>query len=68
MNEDRVARRYLTGDYAEKNPDWDSADSPWKTRLAGLLRRLVYAVNRDIGARLLGGETLMVLARPRSDT
>ena len=39
-----------------------------KTRLAGLLRRLVYAVNRDIGARLLGGETLMVLARPRSDT
>lgn len=39
-----------------------------KTRLAGLLRRLVYAVNRDVGARLLGGETLMVLARPRSDT
>lgn len=59
MNEDRVARRYLTGDYAEKNPDWDSADSPWKADRA---------VNRDIGARLLGGETLMVLARPRSDT
>ncbi|MDI6746171.1 MAG: methyltransferase domain-containing protein [Rhodocyclaceae bacterium] len=38
-----------------------------KTRLAGLLRRLVYAVNRDVGARLLGGETLMVLARPRRD-
>lgn len=36
-----------------------------KTRLAGLLRRLAYAVNRDLGARLLGGETLMVLARPR---
>jgi SAM-dependent methyltransferase len=36
-----------------------------RTRLAGWLRRLVYAVNRDIGARLLGGETLMVLARPR---
>lgn len=36
-----------------------------RTRLAGWLRRLVYAVNRDIGARLLGGETLIVLARPR---
>lgn len=38
-----------------------------KTRLAGLLRKLVYALNRDVGARLLGGETLMVLARPRRD-
>lgn len=38
------------------------------TRLAGWLRRFVYAVNRDIGARLLGGETLMVLARPRRDS
>jgi hypothetical protein len=36
-----------------------------RTRFAGWLRRLVCAVNRDIGARLLGGETLMVLARPR---
>lgn len=38
-----------------------------KTRLAGLLRRFAYAVDRDAGARLLGGETLMVLARPRRD-
>jgi hypothetical protein len=30
------------------------------------VRRLAYAVDRDFGARLLGGETLMVLARPRS--
>lgn len=38
MNEDPVARRYLTGDYAEKNPDWDSSDSPWKAdRVAELL-------------------------------
>ena len=37
----------------------------WRTRLAGVLRRAVYAVHHDLGARLLGGETLMVLARPR---
>lgn len=37
----------------------------WKTRLAGVARRLAYAIDRDMGVRLLGGETLMVLARPR---
>lgn len=35
------------------------------SRLAGLVRRLVFLLNRDLGARLLGGETLMVLARPK---
>ena len=35
----------------------------WKTRLAGWPRRLAYFVNKDLGVRLLGGETLMVLAR-----
>jgi SAM-dependent methyltransferase len=37
----------------------------FKTKAAGLVRRLAYAIERDFGARLLGGETLMVLARPR---
>jgi len=37
----------------------------WTTRLAGLARRVVYAINKEAGVRLLGGETLMVLARPR---
>lgn len=37
-----------------------------KSRLAGLLRRVVFMLNRDLGARLLGGETLMVLARPKA--
>ena len=35
----------------------------WKTKLARLPRRLAYAINRDIGVRLLGGDTLMVLAK-----
>lgn len=39
-----------------------------KTRLAGYLRRLVYGANKDLGVRLLGGETLMLLARPRDDS
>lgn len=39
-----------------------------RTRIAGWLRRFVYAMDRDVGARLLGGETLMVLARPRRDS
>jgi hypothetical protein len=46
----------------------DAPQRSFKTRAAGWLRRLAYAINRDLGARLLGGETLMVLARPRCNT
>ena len=35
------------------------------TRFAGVLRRIARALMGDAGVRLLGGETLMVLARPR---
>lgn len=34
----------------------------WKTFLAHIPRRLAFALNHDWGARLFGGETLMVLA------
>ncbi len=44
----------------------DAPQRSFETRIAGWVRRLAYAVNRDLGARLLGGETLMVLARPGS--
>ena len=37
----------------------------WQTAAAALVRRLVYGLGRDAGVRLLGGETLLVLARPR---
>jgi SAM-dependent methyltransferase len=43
----------------------DTPQRSLKTRVAGWVRRLAYAIDRDLGARLLGGETLMVLARPR---
>jgi SAM-dependent methyltransferase len=36
----------------------------WKTRLAGAVRRAAYALHHDVAARLLGGETLIVLAAP----
>jgi len=36
-----------------------------KTRLFAWMRKCVYLFNHDVGARLLGGETLMVLAKPR---
>ena len=36
----------------------------WKSRLASFPRRVAYAVNKDFGVRLLGGETLLVLAKP----
>jgi SAM-dependent methyltransferase len=38
-----------------------------KTRVASIVRRLAYAFNKDFGVRLLGGETLLVLAKS-SDT
>lgn len=35
----------------------------WKSKLAALPRRLLFALDRDLGVRLLGGDTLLVLAR-----
>lgn len=32
MTQDLVTRRYTEGDYAQQNPDWDTADSPWKAQ------------------------------------
>jgi SAM-dependent methyltransferase len=34
----------------------------WKTRMAALPRRVAYAINKDAGVRIFGGETLIVLA------
>lgn len=36
----------------------------WGGRLASLARRAVFALGRDAGVRLLGGDTLLVLAKP----
>lgn len=33
----------------------------WKTKFASMPRRILWGINKDIGVRLLGGETLLVL-------
>ncbi|RLA22479.1 MAG: class I SAM-dependent methyltransferase [Gammaproteobacteria bacterium] len=52
--------------------DWDytgaafnSPQAGIRTKLAKIPRYLAYAANKDFGVRLLGGETLMVLAKPK---
>lgn len=49
------------------NASLESPQRALKTRVFGWVRRLFYALNKDLGVRMLGGETLMVIARPRSD-
>ena len=48
------------------NAALDAPQRSLKTRLMASLRKLIYLIDHDFGARLLGGETLMVLARPKS--
>jgi SAM-dependent methyltransferase len=42
------------------------SQSTWRGKLAGLVRRAVFACHREAGVRLLGGDTLLVLAVPRA--
>ena len=50
--------------------DWSYTDAAftvpkttWRGLLIRPLRRLLFSINRDVGVRLLGGDTLMVLAK-----
>jgi SAM-dependent methyltransferase len=54
---------YEVLDWRYTGAAFNAPQRTWKTRLAGLARRLAYAINKDAGVRLLGGETLIVLAR-----
>lgn len=47
---------------------YSSPHCGWKARLAALPRRLASLVAGDLGVRLLGGETLFVLAAPDGKT
>ena len=40
-----------------------AASRSWSAKLAYLVRRIGYSFNKDLGVRLLGGETLLVLAK-----
>ena len=41
---------------------FNAARRTWKTKLASFPRAIAYNVNKDLGVRALGGETLFVLA------
>jgi len=45
---------------------FNSPQRTWKTRLASFPRRFLYVVNKDWGVRILGGETLFILAQDES--
>lgn len=51
-------------DWAYTGAAFSAPQAGLKTRFARLPRRLLYAINRELGVRLLGGDTLIVLARP----
>ncbi len=38
----------------------------WKTKIASIARRIIYKVMGEAGVRLIGGQTLIVLARPKA--
>jgi methyltransferase family protein len=51
-------------DYQYTEATFSAPQRGVKTKIFSWLRRLIYTINKDVGVRLLGGETLMVLARP----
>jgi len=44
---------------------FNTPQSGWATKLAQIPRRIANAINKDYAVRLLGEETLMVLAKPK---
>ena len=51
-------------DWKYTNASLSGPGGTWKRRLATILRQICYGINKDMGVRLLGGETLIVLAKP----
>lgn len=55
---------YTVLDWAYTGATFTVPRRTWKTRVASAMRRIAYVASKDLGVRLLGGETLIVLARP----
>lgn len=53
-------------DWSYSNAAFNSPQRTWKTKLASIPRVLAYFLNKDLGVRILGGETLFVLCKPYS--
>lgn len=56
---------YQIVDWSYTGAGFNAPQRSLKTRLAQIPRHLVYAINKDMGVRLLGGETLIVLAKTK---
>jgi len=54
---------YKIIDWRYTGASLNSPNRSRRTRLVSIVRRLAYALNKDFGVRLLGGETLLVLAK-----
>jgi SAM-dependent methyltransferase len=54
---------YEVIDHSYTAPSLELPDLPWETRLMHLPRRLLFALHRDWAARILGGFSLLVLAK-----
>ena len=50
-------------DWFYTGASFTAPQTTWKGSLAKLPRRLIFGINRDMGVRLLGGDTLMVFAK-----
>jgi SAM-dependent methyltransferase len=55
---------FAVTDWRYSNAAISGPGMSWKTRMIAPVRWLFYRINHDLGARLLGGETLIVTARP----
>jgi SAM-dependent methyltransferase len=58
---------YQVLDWSYTGASFTAPQTTWKSWLARIPRRLIYWVNRDWGVRLLGGDTLMVLAKLQTE-
>jgi len=54
---------YEIVDMSYSGATFNSPQRTWKTVFASLFRFLFYKINKDFGVRMLGGETLIVLAK-----
>jgi SAM-dependent methyltransferase len=58
---------YQIMDWSYTGASFTAPQTTWKSWLARIPRRLIFGINRDLGVRLLGGDTLMVLAKVRKE-
>ncbi len=49
------------------NASFSISNRSLKTKFADIPRQLFYCINKDMGVRLLGGETLLILAKPATN-